>query len=269
MSDNLRYWNKLHKPPASVLKPIQAGRLKGKSDINPQWRMQAMTETYGPCGEGWGYTIDKLWLERAAMVKSKEGNHMAEEVAAFALVSVWYRKDDGEKSEPIPGIGGSMFTEMEKYGPFNSDEAFKMAVTDGLSVAFKALGVAAEVYLGNFDGSKYTGQAAAKPQPAAPADPKDAEHIDRIKAALHTVFGTDKKAALDKVEQLSSFIPKGKTEADRVAGVRDFTKLKGDRLKYLCHGVEKLVPKEVELCNECRQPTTAHAASCPNAQPPA
>ncbi|MFH4181117.1 hypothetical protein WDA55_23970, partial [Acinetobacter baumannii] len=35
------------------------------------------------------------------------------------------------------------------------DEGYKKAVTDALGVAFKAIGVAADVYLGNFDGSKY------------------------------------------------------------------------------------------------------------------
>lgn len=30
-----------------------------------------------------------------------------------------------------------------------------MAMTDALSVAFKAVGVAADIYLGNYDGSKY------------------------------------------------------------------------------------------------------------------
>ena len=144
MNGNLRYWDKFSRPPKEALKAIQAGRLKGKSDINPQWRIKAMTETFGPVGIGWKYSIDKLWLEH--------GN--PPEVCAFALVSVQV-KDNDQWSEPVPGIGGSSFVTQESKGPFTSDEAFKMAVTDGLSVAFKALGVAAEIYMGNFDGSKY------------------------------------------------------------------------------------------------------------------
>ncbi|MFB6349441.1 hypothetical protein ACFBZI_08410 [Moraxella sp. ZJ142] len=31
-----------------------------------------------------------------------------------------------------------------------------MAVTDALSVAFKAVGIAADIYFGNYDGSKYS-----------------------------------------------------------------------------------------------------------------
>ncbi|WP_254555280.1 hypothetical protein, partial [Salmonella enterica] len=29
------------------------GRLKGMTDINPMWRIKALTEQFGPCGIGW------------------------------------------------------------------------------------------------------------------------------------------------------------------------------------------------------------------------
>lgn len=142
--DNLELWNKWKAPPATAIKPIEAGRLKGKNDINPLWRIKVITEEFGPCGQGWKYTIDKLWLEPG-------GN---DEVAAFALVSVSYKIGDAW-SEPIQGIGGSMLVTKESRGLYTSDEAYKMAVTDALSVALKALGVAADVYFGIFD-SKYS-----------------------------------------------------------------------------------------------------------------
>lgn len=146
MSDiNRRFWAKVRTVPEWAKKPIAAGRLKGKTDINPQWRMQIMTETFGPVGFGWKYAIDKLWTE--------PGN--ADQVMAFALVSVWI-SEEGEWSEPVPGIGGSMLVAKESSGLYTSDEGYKMAVTDALSVAFKAIGVAADIYSGDkFDGSKY------------------------------------------------------------------------------------------------------------------
>lgn len=97
----------------------------------------------------------------------------------------------------------------------------------------------------------------AKSATQAPnATEADQGYIDRIKAALHTIYGADKKAALDKVEQLTSFVPKDKTEADRVPGVRDFTKLRGKRVEILAHSIEKLVPKKDDnlpsFCANCR-----------------
>lgn len=142
--ENMRFWKTFNRPPAEVLKEIKAGRLKGKSDINPLWRVQAMTETFGPVGMGWKYTIDKLWRE--------QGDGC--EVFAFCQISV-YVMIDGKWSDAIPGIGGSMLVESESKGPHNNDEGYKMALTDALSVAMKALGVAADVYMGLWDGSKY------------------------------------------------------------------------------------------------------------------
>lgn len=144
MSDNKKLWNSLKRPPETALKPIMAGRLKGKSDINPQWRYEVMTEVFGSIGFGWAYRIVKQWLEPG------HGN----EVAAFTEIELRIRVG-GEWSEPIPGVGGSMFVAQEKNGPYTSDEAFKMSLTDALSVAMKQLGVAADIYAGLWDGSKY------------------------------------------------------------------------------------------------------------------
>ena len=121
--DNLELWEKVKQPPTWALKEIKGGRLKGMSDINPQWRLQVLTEHFGPCGVGWKYTIDKLWCEPA----------IENQVFAFALISLFTKKN--EWSEAIPGIGGSMLVAKEKEGLHSSDEAYKMAVTDALSVA--------------------------------------------------------------------------------------------------------------------------------------
>lgn len=137
-------WNELARPPKSALKQIQAGRLKGMSDVNPQWRYKAMHDAYGPCGEGWKYEIVDLWTEPGL-----EG-----QMFMFAKINV-YVADSGSWSDPIPGVGGSMLLEKDKYGIHHNDEAVKMAVTDALSVALKMLGVASDIYLGRWDGSKY------------------------------------------------------------------------------------------------------------------
>jgi hypothetical protein len=153
---NLDTWERISRPPASALKQITGGRLNGKSDINPQWRMKAMTEEFGRVGEGWKYSIDKLWTEDGA-----DGERMA-----FALVSVYVAIADSW-SDPVPGIGGSMMIAKERSGLYNSDEAYKMAATDALSVAFKAFGMAAEIYMGNWDGSKYKDAPPASTPPAS------------------------------------------------------------------------------------------------------
>lgn len=147
MSDNMRIYDAVRAVPEEAKRAITAGRLKGKTDINPMWRIKALTEQFGPCGDGWGYTIDRLWIEEGA-----KG-----EKCAFALISLWYRREDGTRSEPVIGIGGNMLVANEKNGLYTSDECYKMALTDAISVACKALGFGADVYWGA-DRTKYTPQ---------------------------------------------------------------------------------------------------------------
>ena len=143
--ENMKVWNALKQPPASALREIKGGRLKGMTDVNPQWRYQAMTEQFGQCGVGWKYEVEKVWSEPL------EDN----QILAFAKVNVYVSNGEGIWSEPIPGIGGSMLVSKESAGLHASDEGYKMAVTDALSVAMKMLGVAADVYAGLWDGKEY------------------------------------------------------------------------------------------------------------------
>jgi len=176
--ENLEFWEKLRTPPKQALKKIQAGRLKGMSDINPQWRLQMMTEVFGPIGIGWKYNIDRLWLEDGGGANK----------CAFAQVSLCVMDNDsGKWSEPIPGIGGSMFIAQESKGPHTSDECFKMAVTDALSVAMKQLGVAADIYMGIMDGSKYS--APPPKQPAPKPDMQPDMSSDEAAAFINSMVG--------------------------------------------------------------------------------
>lgn len=164
--EHLEIWQKVARPPKEALKQITGGRLSGKTDISPQWRYKVMTELYGPCGTGWGYSIEKLWTEPGP----------GGEVMAFAQVTLWY----GANGASIPGVGGAALVAQEKNGMHGNDEAYKMAVTDALSVAMKCLGVAADIYAGLWDGSKYkdggsqNGTSLERPKALSAARPPDA-----------------------------------------------------------------------------------------------
>lgn len=144
--ENLEIYNKVRSVPEGALKTIQAGRLKGMSDINPMWRIKMLTEMFGPCGFGWRYEITRMWNESGA----------AGVISAFVTINLFVKQEE-EWSQPIPGIGGSSFVAQEKSGLYTSDECYKMALTDAISVACKSLGMAADVYFAN-DRTKYTQQ---------------------------------------------------------------------------------------------------------------
>lgn len=142
--DNMELFRQFEKTADEAQKPIEAGRLKGFTDINPMWRFKRLTEVFGPVGIGWKFVItDKQIIPGADGV-----------VSAFVDILLYY-KWNGEWSEGIPGTGGSAFVASEKKGLYTSDECFKMALSDAIGTACKALGMSADIYFSK-DRSKYT-----------------------------------------------------------------------------------------------------------------
>ena len=195
-------WNKLKCPPADALKKITGGRLSGMTDINPQWRLEVMTSIFGPCGIGWKYTIDRTWREDAS-----EG-----QAFAFAAVSVYIKRGESW-SDAIPGTGGSMLVEKERNGLHASDEGYKMAITDALSVALKALGVGADIYRGKWDGSKYEKPVESEAVTEAIIAIDGASTIDELKAIFEEAWP---KFAKDQAAQ--KLIAAAKDEAKKRIG---------------------------------------------------
>lgn len=142
-NENMRLYEQFKNTPSEARKEIKAGRLKGFTDINPMWRFKRLTEVFGPCGIGWKYEIVSQRLQPG------HGN----EVAAFVDILL-YIKVDGKWSEGIPGVGGSTFVAQEQKGAHTSDECFKMALTDAIGTACKALGMSADIYFEK-DRTKY------------------------------------------------------------------------------------------------------------------
>lgn len=138
---NMDIYEQVREVPEEAKKTIKGGRLKGFTDINPMWRIQTLTEQFGPCGIGWYFEVEAKWIDKA------ENN----EAIANVLINL-YIKTFNEKigldewSKPIVGIGGSKFISNEGNGTYTSDECFKMATTDAISVACKNLGFGADVY---------------------------------------------------------------------------------------------------------------------------
>ena len=210
--ENLNYYNSLRSVPEKYTKKITGGRLNGMTDIKPQWRTEKMTEVFGPCGIGWYYEETKREYKEYKSreeFENRSGEKRTEDVthvAVFIDINLYFRYEKidtltgrvvgYEWSKPIHGTGGSMFVAKEKSGMFVSDEAIKMALTDALSVAMKAIGMAADIYMGMpATGTKYD-KPAEQPAPKQYEPKKDfldqshiryAELIDKLKNG-----GTDK-----------------------------------------------------------------------------
>ena len=140
--------------PSEAKKTIKGGRLNGFTDINPMWRIKALTEQFGPCGLGWYIDIVETKLEEHG-----------EEVKAFAKVNLYWRQNASDPwSAPVTGLGGSSFVSKERSGAYVSDECFKMAVTDAIGSACKLLGMSADIFYQS-DRTKYTATTEDAPEP--------------------------------------------------------------------------------------------------------
>ena len=201
--DNLSIYERVRSVPTEAKKAIEAGRLKGKSDINPMWRIKKLTEVFGPVGFGWYTEVVKSWTE-------VDENS---DVAVFVEINLYVQKD-GVWSKPIYGNGGNKLISHErKYEngvpvliPYLDDDAYKKAYTDAISVAAKALGVGADVYFEK-DVTKYdTAQSQSEPAAAQVA----ATQVPEVKPTLSPSVKTWKQAIAftasqkDSIENLSA-----------------------------------------------------------------
>ena len=120
-------YNAARSVPANAIKKITGGAYgaAGLSDVNPQWRIERMTEIFGAVGDGWVWEPIEQWVEN--------GVH-------YAHVAVQYKKADGEYSLPVHGYGGT------KVGGKDDSDLLKSSMTDALSNALRYLGVGADVW---------------------------------------------------------------------------------------------------------------------------
>ena len=155
-SDNLHIYRQVRSVPEDAQKPFESSWGKTLTEINGMWRIQKLTELFGPCGEGWFTEVT-----RQERVDFPNG-----EVCVFTDINL-YLKDTktGRWSKPIRGTGGNRLVLKNADGLFIDDEAYKKAYTDALGIACKALGFGADIYWGRND-SKYDSGTATTTSPS-------------------------------------------------------------------------------------------------------
>lgn len=170
MTENLHIYEQARAVPPEAQKAFNNGRFSG-TDINPMWRIKKLTELFGPVGFGW-YT--EIISQRSERLDD-------DSLMATMEINLYVRDGEGW-SKPIYGTGANMLVSKTKSGRSVSDEGYKMAYTDALSVACKALGIGANVYWDK-DPTKYTSQQKQpqKPQqPPAQPQQKQMATVDQI-----------------------------------------------------------------------------------------
>lgn len=227
-NENLKIYEQARSVPKEAIKEIRGGRLAGFSDINPMWRIKRLTEIFGPCGKGWYYEITDKRIESTTA-----------ESVMFITINL-YVKYGEEWSKPIVGVGGSKLIAAEKNGPYLSDEAEKMSLTDALSVAMKSLGIAADIYFSK-DRTKYDEESGETAVPTAPSTPKAPTPRAAAKAAEIPAF--DLNTAIKEVLGATS-----REQLQQIFAQRK-SMFAGDDLKVYKQAIAK---RDKELSNEAK-----------------
>ena len=177
---NMRVYSAVRAVPQSAVKPIKGGSYgaAGLSDINPQWRIERMTELFGPVGTGW------TW--EPVEVTEREG-------VLYGHVVVRYYDKDGNESKPIHGYGGT------KFGGRDDSDIYKSTMTDAVSNALRYLGVGADVWYKPDragDQQQYDTKYSAPPEMAQTITDDQKDSISKLVSAdewlkLEEKYGTD------------------------------------------------------------------------------
>lgn len=190
MTDNLEIWNALGKTDPSATKPFKrSGGFSGTA-VKPMWIIKRLTERFGPAGIGWG--VNQPSFE---VVHASEG-----EVLVYCTVSAWH----GDKANVLWGVGGDKAVGKNKYGLVTDDEAFKKAFTDAVNNAFKTIGVAADIHMGQFDDDKYVAAMEREfaPAPATITDDQRTELMNLMDANNYPVAEFLKVSKITDLRQL-------------------------------------------------------------------
>lgn len=195
---NLDLWNAVEKTPPQHTKAITGKSYQGTSP-KPHYLVHKATETFGPIGIGWGFTIVNERIEEGA---GGERMHIAQ-------VRVWY-KWKGERGE-VEHIGGTQFSGMRSSGKaFTDEDAPKKSVTDALVKALSMIGFAGDIFMGRYDDSKYVNdlkeEARRETAPSLPPDSPtlpDSRHLSAIDSAgsltaAETAFAAAWKSTTDQ-----------------------------------------------------------------------
>ena len=144
--DHMNLWQRVCRTDPRAVKPITGKQYQGNSP-KPYWIVQRLTEEFGPCGIGWGYTVLNERMERLTDA----------EVLHVALLRFWYVLN-GQRGE-VEQIGQTKAVYAKKDGSLLVDEdAPKKSVTDALVKCASYIGFAGDIFSGRWDDSKYVAE---------------------------------------------------------------------------------------------------------------
>lgn len=161
MSENLKIWSKLEATDPKYTKSFKKGGGFSGTSINPTYVIKKLTETFGPCGIGWGDKIIESRFDGGTLLKDPKTALESTETIHTIILEMWYLEEIPEMEGPVKekrtviGVGTTTFVGSNKYGVFTDEEYFKKTMTDALTNAAKKIGMSSDIFMGLYDDQKY------------------------------------------------------------------------------------------------------------------
>lgn len=144
--NNTELWQRAFKTNPDAVKPI-TGKDYGGNSPKPYYIVQRLTEEFGPCGIGWGFSVVHERFERFSDT----------ETLHVALIDFWYELEG--KRGGFQQMGQTRASYVTSSQKFKVDEdAPKKSVTDALVKCASYLGFAGDIFSGRWDDSKYVAE---------------------------------------------------------------------------------------------------------------
>jgi len=143
--ENMKIWADNWKTDPKYTKLVKYGSREFTA-ISAQYKIERMTQYFGACGIGWGFTRH---FKIEGLPEYPTTNHVVCDLL------LWYTLPDDTTRHEVPSIGSAELYQG-KDGRYRPDtDAWKKAETDALTKAFSRLGFFADVFLGMYDDEKY------------------------------------------------------------------------------------------------------------------
>lgn len=174
---NTALWESVQKTDPKFTKQFsRGGGFKGTA-TNATYLARRATETFGPCGIGWGITVlHEEIIDGAPLLI--DGVTVANEKIHKVHARLWYVLND-HRGE-VEQFGQTQIVGKNKNGFFTDEEAPKKSLTDAMSKCLSLLGFSADIHLGLYDDNKYV---AEMREEFAPKEGPSAEELREIRCA--------------------------------------------------------------------------------------
>ena len=146
MSNHLDLWNRFADIDPAFAKPITGKDYRGTSP-NPHYVIQCLTDMFGPVGVGFGWEVEQ-----------DEFTPIGEEVLHWCRIRFWHT----DRSNGFSAYGQTKALMKTKNGLRLDEDAPKKSLTDAITKAASQIGIAANIFLGRWDDSKYVAEVNAE-----------------------------------------------------------------------------------------------------------